>query len=100
MSWGIRITILYSAFVVMILFLVFRTMNEKVDLVTPDYYRDELKFQGQVDRQNESASLHEQPVVSVTGKNVMLRFPGAVAGATISGTIKFYRSSDSSRDFT
>lgn len=100
MSWGIRIAILYGGFVVMILFLVFRTMNEKVDLVTPDYYRDELKFQQQIDRQNESATLHEQPLISADGKNVIVKFPGEVAAEAISGTIKFYRPSDSSKDFT
>lgn len=100
MSWGIRITILYVGFVVMILFLVFRTMNEKIDLVTPDYYRDELKFQEQIDRQSESAALNEQPGISVTEKNVIVRFPGTLAAENISGTIKFYRPSDESKDFT
>ena len=100
MSWGIRITILYSGFVVMILFLVFRTMNEKVDLVTPDYYRDELKFQEQIDRQSESAALNEQPGISITEKNLVVKFPGTVAAENISGTIKFYRPSDAAKDFT
>jgi hypothetical protein len=100
MSWGIRITILYVGFIVMILFLVFKTMGEKVDLVSADYYQNELKFQDQVDRQNESASLAEQPLITATGKNVEVKFPGAVAAENISGTIKFYRPSDSSRDFT
>jgi hypothetical protein len=100
MSWGKRIAILYGAFVVMILFLVFRTMNEKVDLVSPDYYQQELKFQEQIDRQTQSASLNEQPAIEVKEKNVAITFPGAVATGNITGTIKFYRPSDSSKDFT
>ena len=100
MSWGIRIAILYGAFVVMILFLVFRTMSEKIDLVSPEYYQNELKFQEQIDRQTQSASLNEQPAIEVREKNVAIKFPGSVATSTISGTIKFYRPSDSSKDFT
>lgn len=100
MSWGIRIAILYGAFVTMILFLVFRTMNEKVDLVSPDYYQNELKFQEQIDRQKQSASLNEQPSIEVREKNVAVKFPRSVVPSTISGTIKFYRPSDSSKDFT
>ncbi len=100
MSWGIRIAILYGAFVAMILFLVFKTMNEKIDLVSPDYYQNELKFQDQIDRQTQSASLNEQPAIEVTDKIIAIKFPASVAKENISGTIKFYRPSDSSKDFT
>lgn len=100
MNWGLRIAILYGAFVAMILFLVFKTMNEKVDLVSPDYYQKELKFQEQIDMQTQSASLNEQPAIEITEKNIAIKFPGAVAKENISGTIKFYRPSDSSKDFT
>ncbi len=100
MSWGIRIAILYSAFVVMILFLVFKTMNEKIDLVSPDYYQKELKFQEQIDRQTQSASLSEQPAIEIMENNIAIKFPGSVANENITGTIKFYRPSDSSKDFS
>ncbi len=99
-SWGVRVTVLYLAFMAMILFLVFRTMNEKVDLVTDDYYQNELKFQQQIDRQNESATLNVQPAVKMNGRNVELAFPDSIAKKNISGTVKFYRPSDSSRDFS
>jgi nitrogen fixation protein FixH len=100
MSWGIRIGILYGGFVAMILFLVFRTMNEKIDLVSPEYYQEELKFQDQIDRQKQSASLDVQPSVEVREKNVAIKFPASIEPSAISGTIKFYRPSDSSKDFT
>lgn len=100
MSWGTRIAILYGAFVAMIVFMVFRTMKENVDLVSPDYYQQELKFQDQIDRQNQSATLDKQPTIEVTEKNVAIIFPAAIAAENNSGTIKFYRPSDSSKDFT
>lgn len=100
MSWGTRIAILYGAFVAMIVFMVFRTMKENVDLVSPDYYQQELKFQEQIDMQNQSAMLEQQPTIEVTGKNVAIRFPEAIAAENNSGTIRFYRPSDSSKDFT
>lgn len=100
MSWGIRIAILYGAFVAMIVFMVFRTMKENVDLVTPDYYQEELKFQDRIDRQNQSASLDQQPTVEVTAANIVIKFPAAIAAGNYSGTIRFYRPSDSSKDFS
>jgi nitrogen fixation protein FixH len=99
MSWGTRIAILYGAFVAMIVFMVFRTMKENVDLVSPDYYQQELKFQEQIDRQNQSATLEQQPTVEVSATYVTVRFPAAIAAEDHSGTIRFYRPSDSSKDF-
>jgi nitrogen fixation protein FixH len=100
MSWGTRIAILYGAFVAMIVFMVFRTMHETIDLVSPEYYQDELKFQEQIDRQSQSATLDRQPTIEVNATNVAIRFPEAIAAINTSGTIKFYRPSDSSKDFT
>lgn len=100
MSWGIRITILYVAFSAMILFLVFKTMNEKVELVSSDYYQQELQYQDRIDQQQQSGTLAEQPKVAITGNNVRLQFPETLAKETISGTVKFYRPSDSSKDFS
>ncbi|CAN5803726.1 hypothetical protein BH11BAC7_BH11BAC7_22860 [soil metagenome] len=100
MSWGIRITILYSAFVAMILFLVVRTMNEDIELVSPDYYANELKFQDQIDRQKQSVLLHEQPQIEIKENTIAIKFPAEIKPSTISGAIKFYRPSDSSSDFT
>jgi hypothetical protein len=100
MNWGLRILILYGAFMALILFMVFRTMNESVDLVSENYYQDELKFQGQIDRENQSAALSQSPLANVSEKEVEVKFPGSISKEKISGTIKFYRPSDSSRDFS
>ncbi|HET6990325.1 MAG TPA: FixH family protein [Bacteroidia bacterium] len=100
MNWGLRLVILYVAFMALILVLVFKSMNEKVDLVTENYYQEELKFQNRIDRQNQSAALNEQPLVHVTAENVEIKFPGSLSKEKISGTVKFYRPSDASKDFT
>ncbi|MCK5210529.1 MAG: FixH family protein, partial [Cyclobacteriaceae bacterium] len=38
MNWGWKIVVLYSAFVIMTLSMVFFFMRQKVDLVADDYY--------------------------------------------------------------
>ncbi len=43
MNWGYRVALLYISFAGLIIFLVTKSVNEKVDLVTPDYYAQELK---------------------------------------------------------
>lgn len=98
MNWGKRILILYVAFMVMILVMVFRTMNENVDLVSKDYYQQELKFQQQIDRSQQSQSLAEQPKVQVKNGAVEIKFPESLAKEKLTGKIDFYRPSDSSKD--
>jgi len=99
MSWGIRITILYTAFVILIGTMVALTMREKVDLVSDDYYQQELKFQQKLDRENCSSSLGEQPVAKPVGKGLSIVFPAQMKGKIISGDINFFRASDASKDF-
>lgn len=98
MSWGIRIAILYASFVGMIIFLVFRTAHENIDLVTEDYYQQELEFQNRIDQREASSRLGADPVVNITADSVEIIFPDSVARQGIAGRALFYRASDASRD--
>ncbi|HEU4716343.1 MAG TPA: FixH family protein [Bacteroidia bacterium] len=100
MNWGLRIVILYSAFVALILFLVIQTMKQKVDLVSDDYYQKELVYQDQIDKMNNAKELSVQPVVSADAHVVRITFPHADSAANVTGVITFYRPSDSSKDLT
>ena len=45
MNWGYKIMLAYVVFIAGILFLVFKSSSQKVELVTENYYEQELKFQ-------------------------------------------------------
>jgi hypothetical protein len=99
-NWGWRIVILYGCFMLLILFLVYKTTTVKDDLVTPDYYAKELKFQEQLDKQKRTHALTEQPSWNVTGKKVAVRFPKELLGENVKAEILFYNASEAKRDFT
>lgn len=63
LNWGWRISILYSGFVVFMLFMVFKTTTVKDDLVTPDYYAKELEYQQHIDKQERANQLDRKSVV-------------------------------------
>ena len=65
MNWGFKILMLYAAFVGMIIFLVFRTAHENIDLVTEDYYQQELAFQNKIDQTAAALQIGEDPVVRI-----------------------------------
>ncbi len=95
MSWGIRIIFLYVGFVGMIVFMVMLTMREKGDLVTPDYYKQELEFQQTIDSKERAHTSAAQPTISVVDGNLVTAYPDN----NVSGKIVVYRPSDSSKDF-
>ncbi len=97
MNWGYKIAIFYTAFAVFILALVMKCMNQQYDLVTEDYYEKELKFQGQIDKQNLVTEDGKQVVVEQKNNSLNLVFP---AGKNVSGEIKLFRPSDAAKDYT
>jgi hypothetical protein len=97
MNWGIRIIILYTAFIGMILTLVGLTMRQKVDLVSKDYYEQELKYQDRIDRINHTAALEQQLTWRITDSMLRIQFPRST-GAVSQGAIVFFRPSDVSCD--
>lgn len=50
LNWGAGIAVLYMGFVAMIVLLVVMSMRQKIDLVTDEYYAEELLFQGKIDK--------------------------------------------------
>jgi len=100
MSWGIKITILYCGFVVLILSMVFATMTYKVDLVSADYYDQELKFQDKINGIRNTDSLHLSFKTEIAKQVVSLQYPEQWHGKKVAGRILFYRPSDSALDLS
>ena len=100
LNWGWGIAILYGSFVLLILFLVWKTTTVKDDLVTPDYYAKELKFQEQLDKQKRTSELKEQPTWTVNGKKIAIKFPVEMLSKNIKAEILFYNSAEAKRDFS
>src|SRR5581483_2940951 len=98
--WGWGIGVFYSAFVVFMLFMVWRSTQMKTDLVTADYYGKELKYQEQLDKMKRSNSLGEPLRWLVKRNAVTLDFPQSVKDKKVEAAILFYRPDNSLRDFT
>lgn len=98
MSWGYKIVLAYSVFVAGILFMVFRSNNQKFDLVTDDYYGKELQFQQQIDAGNHTAALIGK-IKCTVGDNVLnVNFPHDFAGKKIEGELRLYYAADKTKD--
>jgi hypothetical protein len=98
MNWGKKILTVYILFVLGILLMVFKSSREKDDLVTPDYYAQELKYQQKIDQVKRTNALSGTPDVTVTGNHLQVHFPNDFAQKKIDGDVLLYCPSDENKD--
>ncbi len=98
MNFGVKITILYLGFVGLILTLVFMSYGHKIELVSKDYYAQELKYQDKIDAIKNANSLISSIDHKVEGKNITLTINPELLTKDFTGSINFFRPSDSSLD--
>jgi len=98
MNWGWKIAIGYSAFVVFILFMVFKATQENFELVTPDYYNKELAFQGQIDKSVNARDSNQEIEVTFNAEGVQISYPNYANYKSVTGTVSFFRPSGGTMD--
>jgi hypothetical protein len=98
MNFGVKITLLYLSFVALILTLVFMSFNQKVELVSKDYYAQEIAFQDKIISINNERSLNGSIYHEIIGKEITLTIDSTLYRKDLEGTIVLFRPSDSSKD--
>ncbi len=98
-SWGTKIAMLYISFVLLILFMVVLSMNQKIELVSKDYYAQELVYQNKIDDMNNANALSKNIENTFTSDGLLLTFPEEFKSLNVSGSILFFRPSDASKDY-
>lgn len=96
-SWGTGIWAFYGLFVLMILAMVGMSVIQKIDLVSDDYYEQELRFQGRIDKIAHAKQLTTPLKWEVSESGVRIQYPSDMKG--VSGEINFYCPSDNRKDF-
>lgn len=100
MSWGYKILIFYGLFVSGILFLVYKSSRERIDLVATDYYEQELKYQDKINEAARAAALSEPVTVEMRNDTLCLDFHHNFTGKTITGELDLYYAADKKRDIS
>lgn len=98
MNWRYKILFVYGIFVTGILFMVFKSSTQKMDLVTTDYYAKELKFQDKIDEANRVNALSGKIQCQVINSEVIISFPKDFAGKQITGNVLLYCTADENKD--
>ncbi|MBP6334259.1 MAG: FixH family protein [Bacteroidia bacterium] len=98
-NWGWGIAIVLILFMVFILNLVFRCAGVKVDLVSENYYENEIKYQQQIDREKNALNLSQDIQISKDEQSVRIVYPPEFNRNEINGTITFFKPDDAGLDF-
>lgn len=98
-NWGWGIAAAYTSFALLVLFMAYKSTQNKVELVTPDYYAQELKYQERINQIENSRKLQTPLAWEVNGKQVVLSFPSE-AGENATAKVLFYKANNSTKDVT
>jgi hypothetical protein len=101
-NWGTAIVIAFGLFITFILYFVFKVQtNSKYDneLVTQDYYQQELKVQGNIERASNANALADKVKITKTAEGLQVTFPAAFNPKDIKGKVFLYRPSNQKLDF-
>lgn len=98
MNWGYKILAVYGLFIVGIMFMVFKSSSQKMDLVTADYYGKELKYQEVIDQSQRTSELSEALRYEVKNGQLEVIFPKDFAGKKITGNVELYYPADEAKD--
>jgi nitrogen fixation protein FixH len=91
---------LYLGFVAMIITLVMMSMSQKVDLVTDQYYEEELRFQEKIDKSARAAALPEGISWNVSDEGIDIIYPKTIPDSALSGTVILYCPADENQDLS
>jgi len=89
-GWGWKIAILYGGFVILIGSLVYASNCQHFDLVSKDYYEEEIAYQKVIDAGKNQSALSQPLGVHANQKSVVIDFPEEFKGKALSGTVTFY----------
>jgi hypothetical protein len=100
MSWGWKIALGYTGFVIFILYMVYRAVGVDFELVAPDYYSLEIAFQDQINKRENAVRAGYDVEIFAESDGVALQFKDFKIQDNWSGTVTFFRPSDSTLDRT
>lgn len=101
-NWGTAMVIAMVLFMVFILQFVYRTIaidKYEHQLVSEDYYKDELYYQQEIDKMNNASKLVQNVKIDRAEGGMLIIFPDDMDFSKIIGTISFQRPSNKNLDF-
>jgi hypothetical protein len=98
LNWGWALTVVFIAFAAHISLLVYKCTQQQFDLVSSDYYNEELKYQDKIDGMKNAQQLTPVQLVQ-TGDEVSLQLPKELNGQALTGQVWLYCAASAANDY-
>lgn len=101
-NWGTGIVIAFIGFISFIMyFIITMSVSDKYDhdLVTEDYYAEELQYQNDIDKLKNANDLKTNISFEKTAEGLLINFPENLDYQKITGKMFLYRPSNKQLDF-
>ena len=79
--------------------MIFKSSQEKIDLVSGDYYAKELKYQDRIDDLDRTGQLQGKLSCKVDKSAIIINFPSDFNNKNIEGDAVLYYAADETKDF-
>ena len=98
--WGYGVVGVFILFAAMMISFAVYASHMRVDLVVTDYYKQELEFQKQLDKEHNANLLDHRPtmVYDSAASCIKLNFPDKAILGTLEGKVLFMRPDNPKRD--
>lgn len=80
-NWGTGLALTLGIFIIAMGVVLYKALNQRHDLVTTDYYQQELAYQSTIDGKRNAAQLEESCSLKVRNEKLYLDFPSSLLGA-------------------
>jgi len=97
-NWGHKVTLGFLAFAGMIIYLVFQSVQTKYDLVSKEYYKDELQYQQIIDGASRANQLSQKVSIVQTKDHINIQLPDEMKNTLVTGSILFYCADNARKD--
>ncbi|MGK7389973.1 MAG: FixH family protein [Candidatus Cyclobacteriaceae bacterium M2_1C_046] len=87
-NWGTKIILSFVGFAIFIIYLVVMSFRENIDLVTEDYYGEELKYEQRLSQMDNVNGLDNKVIIIASSDSYTLTFPHKEIKT---GDLHFYR---------
>lgn len=97
MNWGYRLTFLFVGFAAMMITLVYKATHTRYELVSKDYYSEELRYQEKIDGMNNANAVGDL-ILAQTDHIIELTLPAALHQNADSASAWFYCKTNAASD--
>jgi FixH len=98
MNWGNKILLVFLVFAAGIFYLVYRSMHVNYELVSKEYYKDEIRYQDIIDASQRANALSRKIEIRQSANVIAVQLPDEMKDEKVTGVMWFYCAADETKD--